>query len=128
MADLDHLLSREGMLQEGGDRRRGGGGRRLGVMLDENVISEVVPDSPAAKAGLKSGDKIVKIDDEDVTDRRSLMRGLFSGEAKKKIVFERDGKRQEVTIEWPAQRQRARPAEEPKEEEKKEEAKRGADL
>lgn len=128
MADLDHLLSREGMLQEGGDRRRGGGGRRLGVMLDENVISEVVPDSPAAKAGLKSGDKIVKIDDEDVTDRRSLMRGLFSGEAKKKIVFERDGKRQEVTIEWPTQRQRARPAEEPKEEEKKEEAKRGADL
>ena len=128
MADLDHLLSREGMLQEGGDRRRGGGGRRLGVMLDENVISEVVPDSPAAKAGLKSGDKIVKIDDEDVTDRRSLMRGLFSGEAKKKIVFERDGKRQEVTIEWPAQRQRARPAEEPKEEEKKEEARRGADL
>ena len=128
MADLDHLLSREGMLQEGGDRRRGGGGRRLGVMLDENVISEVVPDSPAAKAGLKSGDKIVKIDDEDVTDRRSLMRGLFSGEAKKKIVFERDGKRQQVTIEWPSQRPRSRPAEEPKEEEKKEEAKRGADL
>ena len=128
MADLDHLLSREGMLQEGGDRRRGGGGRRLGVMLDENVISEVVPDSPAAKAGLKSGDKIVKIDDEDVTDRRSLMRGLFSGEAKKKIVFERDGKRQQVTIEWPSQRPRSRPAEEPKEEEKKEEIQRGVDL
>ncbi|MGE4602421.1 MAG: M20/M25/M40 family metallo-hydrolase [Planctomycetota bacterium] len=128
MADLDHLLSREGMLQEGGDRRRGGGGRRLGVMLDENVISEVVPDSPAAKAGLKSGDKIVKIDDEDVTDRRSLMRGLYSGEAKKKIVFERDGKRQQVTIEWPSQRPRSRPAEEPKEEEKKEEIQRGVDL
>ena len=133
MADLDHLLSREGMLQEGGGRRRGGGGgnfggRRMGVMLDENVVSEVVPDTPAAKAGLKAGDKIVKIDDADITDRRSLMRALFAGEAKKKIVFERDGKRQEVTIEWPTQRQRGRPTEEPKEEEKKEEAQRGADL
>jgi len=134
MADLDHLLSREGMLEEGGGRRRGAGGggnfggRRMGVVLDENVVSEVVPDTPAAKAGLKAGDKIVKIDDADISDRRSLMRALFTGEAKKKVVFERDGKRQEVTIEWPTQRQRGRPAEEPKEEEKKEEAKRGADL
>ena len=100
----------------------------MGVMLEENTIAEVMADSAAEKAGMKSGDKIVKIDDADITDRRSLMRALFAGEAKKKIVFERDGKRQEVTIEWPTQRQRGRPAEEPKEEEKKEEAKRGADL
>ena len=130
MADLDHLLSREGMLEPGGRRRGGGGnavGRRMGVMLDENTVSEVVADSPAAKAGLKAGDKIIKIDDSDVTDRRSLMRALFAGEPKKKVVFERDGKRMEVTMEWPSQRPR-RTEEPEKEEEKKEEEKRGADL
>ena len=130
MADLDHLLSREGMLEPGGRRRGGGGnagGRRRGVVLDENTVSEVVDDSPAATAGLKAGDKIIKIDDSDVTDRRSLMRALFAGEPKKKVVFERDGKRMEVTMEWPSQRPR-RTEEPAKEEEKKEEEKRGADL
>lgn len=129
MGNLDHLLSREGMLEAGGGGRGGGGQgarRRMGVMLDENVLSEVVADTPAAKAGLKTGDKIVQVDDQEVTDRRSLIRAMMQGEPKKKVIYERDGKRMETTMEWPAPQRRQRPAEEPKEEEKKEEKKRGA--
>jgi carboxyl-terminal processing protease len=40
------------------------------VHMDENsllTVSDVFPDSPAKGAGLKKGDKIVKVDNEDVT-------------------------------------------------------------
>lgn len=99
----------------------------MGVMLDENVLSEVLPDTPAAKAGLKSGDKIVKVGEDEVTDRRSLIRAMMAGDPKKKVVFERDGKKMEATLEWPAQ-QRRRPAPAPKEEEKDEGEKKRGDV
>ena len=87
-----------------------------------------MPDSTAAKAGMKAGDKILKIGDEEVTDRRSLIRAIMSGEAKRKVVFERDGKKMEAIIEWPRrnrdQSDDATPAA-PKEE-KKEVKKQGA--
>lgn len=41
------------------------------VSMDENyllTVSDVFPDSPAKEAGIKIGDKIVKVDHEDVTD------------------------------------------------------------
>ncbi len=55
-------------------------------------ISEVAPDSPADKAGLKSGDRIVKIDDvevktnEDVTNYNSSHLGQQVN-----LTYERDG-------------------------------------
>ena len=128
VGNLDGLLSREGMLEPGGGRRRGGGGRRLGVMLDENTISEVMADSAAEKAGMKAGDKIVKIGDQEVSDRQSLIRAIMGGDPKKKVVFVREGKRMEAIIEWPQlnRRPQNRPAPEEPKEEKKEEKKRGA--
>lgn len=128
VGNLDGLLSREGMLEAGGGRRRGGGGRRLGVMLEENTIAEVMADSAAEKAGMKSGDKIVKIGDQEVSDRQSLIRAIMGGDPKKKVVFVREGKRMEVTIDWPQPNRRPqnRPAPEEPKEEKKEEKKRGA--
>jgi len=128
VGNLDGLLSREGMLEAGGGRRRGGGGRRLGVMLEENTIAEVMADSAAEKAGMKSGDKIVKIGDQEVSDRQSLIRAIMGGDPKKKVVFEREGKRMEAIVDWPQPNRRPqnRPAPEEPEEEKKEEKKRGA--
>lgn len=46
------------------------GGIGVLVSMDENyllTVAEVFPDSPAREAGIRKGDKIVKVDNEDVT-------------------------------------------------------------
>jgi S1-C subfamily serine protease len=49
----------------------------FGDAVDGGVqIIEVVPQGPAAKAGLTSGDLVIRIDGKDVTDRRDLSRAL----------------------------------------------------
>ncbi len=100
IANLDHLLSREAMTAPGGT---GGGNRRLlGVQLDEMTISEVVDDGVAAKAGLKEGDVILKIDDKAVASREEMAEALRAGEPTKKIVVRRDGKELELPLTFPA--------------------------
>jgi C-terminal processing protease CtpA/Prc len=42
------------------------------------LVSEVEEDSPADKAGLKAGDIILKVDDEDVSDADDLTRAIRS--------------------------------------------------
>lgn len=107
IADLDGLLDRTEMTTQ----RSGGGGRRMGVFLDDLLVQGVVPDSPAEKAGIQEGDVLYKIDGTVLEDRRSLGSAIRGGEPKKSIVVKRDGKEVTLTIEWP---------EEKKEEEKKE--------
>jgi hypothetical protein len=100
IANLDHLLSREAMTAPGGT---GGGNRRLlGVQLDEMTITEVVDDGVGAKAGLKAGDVILKIDDKAVPSREEMAEALRAGEATKKIVVRRDGKEVELPLTFPA--------------------------
>ena len=52
LSDLDGLLSRENLRA----RRGGPSGRRMGVMLVGNTVNQVLPDTVAAKAGMKEGD------------------------------------------------------------------------
>ena len=62
-------------------------------------MSRVRADSPAAKAGLKDGDRIVEVAGKAVEDRTewvNLLRGFKAGE-KVEIVVERDGKKEKVT-------------------------------
>jgi len=77
----------------------------LGVRSDQDsevkgaFVAEVVADSPAAKAGLKIGDIIRKVDDNEVTSASNLpvaLRGTKPGQ-KVKVVVIRDEK--ETTIE-----------------------------
>lgn len=55
--------------------------RQLGLVVDEGVLLvEVVPDSPAAQAGLQEGDVIVRFAGEDVVDVQELTRILHKSE------------------------------------------------
>jgi len=96
-----------------------GGGPRLGVTLQEVTgeklqgpggarVNEVDEDSPAAKAGLKSGDVIVEFDGERVRGVRQLQRLVSETPAGRPVTLAvmRDGKRVELSAtleerDWP---------------------------
>ena len=80
----------------------GGLGRRLGVRFGEGLaIEEVTADTPASKAGLKAGDKIVKAGDEKVESMQDLGPALFGGEGLLSLVVLRDGKEVTISLELP---------------------------
>jgi Tol biopolymer transport system component len=90
----------------------GGDLRRVGASLgtipsyseDPNqppgmVLSDVVPDGPAAKAGLKAGDRIVQLGTVEIRSVNDLMFVLQSAKpgTEVKVTFVRDGKQQTAT-------------------------------
>jgi Tol biopolymer transport system component len=90
----------------------GGDLRRVGASLgtvpsyseDPNappgmVLSDVVPEGPAAKAGLKAGDRIVQIGTIEIRSVNDLMFVLQAAKpgTDVKITFVRDGKQQSAT-------------------------------
>ena len=58
------------------------------------LISEVIKDSPAEKAGMKAGDVITKVEDREVKSYRDLIRGLnyFDPNDEVKVYFIREKK------------------------------------
>lgn len=107
IANLPQMLSRENMKVErgfGGGGGRRGGGRMLGVMLKDDgaTIDEVTDDGLAKKAGLKAGDKIVKIGDTKVAAQGDLRRALGAAGPKASITVVRDGKELSVEVTFPA--------------------------
>ena len=91
-----------------------GDGYRLGVVLSEIkphlrddlkvdsgvVIDEVLPDSPASKAGLKDGDIIVSIDGKKVESERDIRKTLRDLENPKELAVGilRDGKHLNISV------------------------------
>jgi serine protease Do len=64
------------------------------------MVRDVAPDSPAAKAGVKTGDHIVKLGDEETRDVEKFLRDVASKKPGEKItlVVLRDGKEQSLTV------------------------------
>ena len=70
------------------------------TFIGEAVIATVAPDSPADKAGLKAGDKIVNINDIPMPTALDVTKNLrvrYEGESLT-IVFERAGAQQTISL------------------------------
>lgn len=77
----------------------------LGVRAEESVddkmvVGQVVDDTPAAKAGLKPGDEIVRFGDDEVKDFRGLVEAIRKNEVGKPVTVRviRDEKTLELTV------------------------------
>lgn len=99
----------------GGDLRRVGASLGTVPSYDEDpnappgmLLSDVIPDGPAAKAGLKGGDRIVKMGSVDVRNVNDLMFVLQAAKPGQQVqvTFLRDGKRETVTATFGAPRSR----------------------
>ena len=84
---------------------------RLGVQVEAAgedkegvVIKKVMPDSAAAKAKLKEGDRIVKFDDQPVTDTEHLrtLIGQHAAGDKVKLTLDREGMSETIEVELAA--------------------------
>jgi serine protease Do len=100
----------------GGDRRfffrRLGHGRRLGLSYQEMgeqlagyfkveggvLVTEVEEDGPAAKAGVKAGDVIVRFGGKAVKDGGDLRSALADAEGDVAIGVQRDGRAMDLTV------------------------------
>lgn len=69
--------------------------------LDGALVSDVVEDSPAAKAGIENGDVIVAFNGEDILDASDIRNsvGLVEPGERADITYLRDGKRRTTRIE-----------------------------
>ena len=74
----------------------------IGVLIQEDTIKQVFDNSPADKSGVKVGDKIIRVDGQDVTGKTaSEIVSLIRNNAEKStIVFLRDNKEIELTLEF----------------------------
>ncbi len=99
----------------GGDSPRRGASLGTIPSYDEDparprglVLSDVVPDGPAAKAGLKAGDRITQIDTHEVANASDLMfvLGMAKPGQDAKITYVRNGKTFTVTATYGKPRSR----------------------
>ncbi|WP_456402387.1 ChaN family lipoprotein [Hydrogenimonas sp.] len=77
--------------------------KKIGVYLegdDDLKVVKLVKDSPAQKAGIKKGDRIVAIDGERVTTIPDLKLALFFTGKEAKVTLLRDGKEMDLSVEF----------------------------
>ncbi|WP_373045981.1 M50 family metallopeptidase [Vulgatibacter sp.] len=69
------------------------------LQLDTTEVGAVMPDMPAAAAGLQAGDEIVAVDGKQVEDFRSVAESLAERKAQNvSLTVERDGRRFELPV------------------------------
>ncbi|HEX5052649.1 MAG TPA: M20/M25/M40 family metallo-hydrolase [Planctomycetota bacterium] len=104
IANLPELLTRENMKVQrgfgGGGGRRGGGGRLLGVQLEDDgiTLADVTPDGLAVKAGMKAGDRILKIGDKAIKSVEDLRAAMTAAPVKTSVTWKRGDKEMSAEI------------------------------
>jgi regulator of sigma E protease len=77
------------------------GALAFGVASDkaQPVVGEILPGSPASIAGIRPGDRIVAIDNEQITSGKRLVDTIHAALGKRlDLVYERNGARTEVYV------------------------------
>lgn len=77
-------------------------GVRLDSLADESVVvAEVIPDSPASRAGLQVGDRIMNVDDDEVTSPMELIQRISEKQVGQRVrlLIERSGALKRVDVE-----------------------------
>jgi carboxypeptidase Q len=96
IADLPELLPRQGLTAPQAKRRL------LGIQLDPDlVVTELVKDGPAQRAGVQSGDRILRLNGQQVGDSIMLGQAIQSAPKEARLVILREGKELEVVIAFP---------------------------
>lgn len=62
------------------------------------ILSRVVAGSPAAVAGLRAGDRIYQVDDQEIATVKDLRELVFTGADSLQLTLEREGRMQQVEI------------------------------
>src|SRR5262249_55506936 len=64
------------------------------------LVREVTPGGPAARAGLKAGDRIVRLGDEQVRDVEAFLRAVATGRPGDRVglAILRDGREQGLAV------------------------------
>lgn len=96
LANEKEMLPREGLPRTGGNRQQ----RMLGVNLEEDgvTIQAVMPDSAADEAGLREGDKILRIGSVDVSGRKDLGRAKRRAKKETTVVILREEKKMTLPL------------------------------
>jgi predicted metalloprotease with PDZ domain len=93
IADLPEMLPRTNLTSTLAKRRM------LGVGLDTDLtITEITKDSPAEKAGLKIGDRLLKLNGLQIGDTIMLGQAIQSAAKESKVLVHRDGKEVEFPV------------------------------
>jgi serine protease Do len=64
------------------------------------LVSGVVPDGPAAKAGVRAGDVVLQVDGEPIADSHDLLRSVLRKSVGSKVALQvlRDGRARNLTV------------------------------
>jgi membrane-associated protease RseP (regulator of RpoE activity) len=97
IGNLDEMLPREGLVSA--KAPAGGARRMLGIQCEDDLVLDVVTDgSPAAKAGLKAGDKILKLAGKELADLSALRDAIQKAPKETKVLIKREGKEIELPV------------------------------
>ena len=98
IANLDHMLDRTDLVR----KRTMGNRRTMGVMLEENLITDVLEGTQAEKLGMLADDLIVAVDGAAVGSREEVVSELRKGDPKKTVTVQRGDQRLDFVFVWEA--------------------------